>query len=85
MQKKKQKVYIAAISVYSGSGVSGHWYGLQPKDKWDGNELGRISVDYADVWTPFEGKAEFPDGISDLYLTFEGSGSGSLKSIELTH
>ena len=55
------------------------------KDKWDGNELGRISVDYADVWTPFEGKAEFPDGINDLYLTFEGSGSGSLKSIELTH
>lgn len=55
------------------------------KDKWDGKELGRISVDYADVWTPFEGRAEFPDGISDLYLTYEGSGSGSLKSIELTH
>lgn len=32
---KKQKVYIAAISVHDGISKGGHWYCLQPKYKWD--------------------------------------------------
>ncbi|MCR5418535.1 MAG: family 43 glycosylhydrolase [Lachnospiraceae bacterium] len=55
------------------------------KTTWDGEVLGRISVQGENVWTKGECKAAFPDGEHDLYLTFEGDGCGYLKSFAFLH
>ena len=55
------------------------------KESWDGAALGRISVGFDNVWTAYEAAVAFPDGVRDLYLTFEGTGSGQLLSIEFLH
>lgn len=52
------------------------------KNKWDGETLGRVSVDYDNVWTAHEGSLKFEDGVQDLYLTFDGDGCGQLLSFE---
>ncbi|MCR5269210.1 MAG: alpha-N-arabinofuranosidase, partial [Lachnospiraceae bacterium] len=52
------------------------------KNKWDGETLGRVCVDYDNVWTVHEGSVNFPDGVQDLYLTFDGEGCGQLYSFE---
>ncbi len=53
-----------------------------------GEVLGRIPVDHANLWTAgvcVLEKGLFPDGKQPLYLTFRGSGSCSLKSVEFLH
>nr|MCR5267693.1 family 43 glycosylhydrolase [Lachnospiraceae bacterium] len=52
------------------------------KNKWDGETLGRVSVDYDNVWTAHEGAIDLKDGVQDLYLTFDGDGCGQLNSFE---
>lgn len=52
---------------------------------WDQESIGRISVDYENVWTAYETKVAIPDGVQDLYLTFEGDGTGQLLSFEFIH
>ena len=55
------------------------------KESWDSEPIGRITVQGDNIWTSYEGKAAFKDGVSDLYLTFDGSGTGYLKSFEFLH
>ncbi|MBO4336870.1 MAG: carboxylesterase family protein, partial [Lachnospiraceae bacterium] len=55
------------------------------KDKWDGEAFGRIKVQGDNIWTAYEAAFEIPDGVHDLYLTFEGDGCGYLKSFEFIH
>ncbi len=55
------------------------------KTAWDGEELGRITVQGDNIWTAYETKVDFKDGVSDLYLSFEGNGIGYLKSFEFLH
>ncbi|WP_081674289.1 carboxylesterase family protein [Butyrivibrio sp. VCD2006] len=58
---------------------------VQVKTKWDGEVLGEIKVDSQNIWK--EGTCSFAPitGVNALYLTFVGSGSGSLKSFEFLH
>ncbi|WP_022761223.1 carboxylesterase family protein [Butyrivibrio sp. AD3002] len=58
---------------------------VQVKTKWDGEVLGEIKVDSQNIWK--EGTCSFAPitGVNALYLTFVGSGSGSLKSFEMLH
>ena len=51
----------------------------------DSAPLGKISVDFTNHWAP--GECTFPalTGTHALYLTFNGTGAGSLHSIEFLH
>lgn len=47
---------------------------------WNGPLLGTIRIRYSNVWERYEGSVKIPDGVQDLYLTYTGGGSCSLKS-----
>ena len=53
------------------------------KTSWNGPELGRIPVDFTNVWTEYSGDIEIPDGIQALYIGYTGDGSASLASFTL--
>ena len=55
------------------------------KTAWNGEELGRITVQGDNIWTAYETAVDFKDGVTDLYLEFKGTGKGYLKSFEFTH
>lgn len=51
----------------------------------DGEVLGKVEIDFANVWTEYEGKFQPEDGVSALYLRFKGSGNTQLSTVELLH
>ncbi|MUT64736.1 family 43 glycosylhydrolase [Paenibacillus sp. NEAU-GSW1] len=53
------------------------------KTAWDGPELGRISVDFTNVWTEYSADIVIPDGKQALYFTYAGMGNASLASFTL--
>ncbi|MBP3603515.1 MAG: family 43 glycosylhydrolase [Lachnospiraceae bacterium] len=53
------------------------------KTKWDGEVLGRIKVEYANVWEDYETDISIPDGKQAIYIIYRGDGKASLKSFEL--
>ena len=53
------------------------------KTSWNGPALGRIPVDFTNVWTEYEGNIAIPDGVQALYFTYTGSGGASLASFTL--
>ena len=57
------------------------------KAGYNGEVLGKIHVENANIWTAGECKFDkpFPDGKQALYLTFRGNGACSLKSFEFLH
>ena len=55
------------------------------RDRWDGEVFGTIDVVGDNVWTAYETSFDLPDGEHDLYLTYRGNGSGSIKSFEFLH
>lgn len=64
--------------------VRGYCQGqFEVKTSWDGPVLGRIPVDFANVWTEYATDLDFPNGIQALYLTYTGNGSASLASFTL--
>ncbi|GAA0370821.1 hypothetical protein GCM10008932_22800 [Alkalibacterium iburiense] len=42
------------------------------KTSWDGEVLGKIPVDYTNVWTDYQADIKIPDGIHSLYFTYTG-------------
>jgi arabinoxylan arabinofuranohydrolase len=56
---------------------------FEVKTSWNGPVLGRISVDFTNVWTEYEGDIAIPDGIQALYFTYKGEGGASLASFTL--
>jgi arabinoxylan arabinofuranohydrolase len=56
---------------------------FEVKTAWDGEVLGRISVDFTNVWTEYSADIAIPDGIHALYFTYAGMGSASLASFTL--
>lgn len=65
-----------------GIKVRGYCRGyFEVKTKWDGEVLGKIPVDFANIWTEFSADIPIPDGVHALYLTYRGSGSASLGSV----
>lgn len=49
----------------------------------DGELLGSIAVEYANVWTEFSSDISIPDGIRAVYFMYKGGGNASLASFIL--
>ena len=47
---------------------------------WDGQTLGSIPIDSANVWRTFGADIQIPDGKQAIYLVYRGSGTVALKS-----
>lgn len=56
---------------------------FEVKTSWNGPALGKISVDFTNVWKEYSGDIVIPDGIQALYFTYTGNGSASLASFTL--
>ena len=56
---------------------------FEVKTAWDGKALGRIPVEYTNIWTEYAGDISVPDGIQALYFTYKGQGNASLASFTL--
>ncbi len=56
---------------------------FEVKTSWDGPALGRIPVDFTNVWTEYSADIAIPDGVQALYLTYTGTGGASLASFAL--
>nr|WP_312876160.1 hypothetical protein [Paenibacillus frigoriresistens] len=53
------------------------------KTSWDGAALGKISVDFTNIWKEYSTDLVIPDGIQALYFTYTGTGGASLASFTL--
>lgn len=53
------------------------------KTAWNDPVLGKIPVDYTNIWTVYSTELIIPDGIQALYFTYTGTGSASLASFTL--
>lgn len=47
---------------------------------WNGEVIGKIPVEYTNVWSEHSVEIDIPDGIYPLYISYSGSGSVSLLS-----
>ena len=51
----------------------------------DGEVLGKVDIEFQNIWTAAEGEFRPADGASALYLRYRGNGNTQLSSIELLH
>ncbi|MGB4141708.1 MAG: family 43 glycosylhydrolase [Limnochordia bacterium] len=56
---------------------------FEVKTAWDGEVLGKIPVEFSNIWKEYTADAAIPDGVNAIYLTFRGRGPASLKSFTL--
>ena len=70
-----RKVAVTVRGYFSGS--------FEVRTAWDGELLGTIPVEFYNFWTERTAAVTVPDGVSALYLTFRGNGSGQLKGFRL--
>ena len=56
---------------------------FEVKTSWNGEVLGRIPVEFSNIWKEYSADISIPDGIHALYFTYTGSGSASLASFTL--
>ncbi|MGF7142072.1 hypothetical protein HNQ56_000482 [Anaerotaenia torta] len=56
---------------------------FEVRTSWDGAVLGKISVEFSNVWKEYAADIKIPDGIHALYFTYTGQGSASLASFTL--
>ncbi|MFA9456627.1 family 43 glycosylhydrolase [Halalkalibacter sp. AB-rgal2] len=56
---------------------------FEVKTSWNGEVLGRIPVQFTNVWTEYSSDIAVPDGIQAIYITYRGSGRASLASFTL--
>lgn len=56
---------------------------FEVKTSWDGEVLGRITVDFTNIWTEYSADIAIPDGIQALYFVYAGKGIASLASFTL--
>lgn len=56
---------------------------FEVKTSWDGEPLGRIPVDFSNIWKEYTADIAIPDGVHALYFTYRGTGSAALKSFTL--
>jgi len=67
-----------------GIRVRGYCRGaFEVRSRWDGPALGRIPVDYTNVWTDYRTDLVLPEGVHSLYFTYTGEGRASLASFTL--
>ncbi|QNU68944.1 family 43 glycosylhydrolase [Ruminiclostridium herbifermentans] len=53
------------------------------KTSWNGTPLGKIPVDFSNIWKEYSADITIPDGVHALYFTYTGTGSSSLASFTL--
>ncbi len=53
------------------------------KTSWNGTALGKIPVDYTNIWKEYTADIAIPDGIQALYFVYTGYGSAGLASFTL--
>ena len=53
------------------------------KTSWNGTALGKIPVDFSNIWKEYSADIVIPDGVHALYFTYTGTGSPSLASFTL--
>ncbi|MBQ7149316.1 MAG: family 43 glycosylhydrolase [Pseudobutyrivibrio sp.] len=51
----------------------------------DGQVLGKVDIEFQNIWTAAEGTFKPEDGASTLYLRYRGNGNTQLSSVELLH
>lgn len=56
---------------------------FEVKTSWNGTALGKIHVDFSNVWKEYSADISIPDGVQALYFTYTGGGSASLASFTL--
>lgn len=56
---------------------------FEVRTSWNGSALGRIPVDFTNVWKEYSADIRIPDGIQSLYFIFAGEGNASLLSFTL--
>ncbi len=71
---------VQRVSIYTRGYGKGDY---EVRTTWDGPVLGRIPVEFTDVWVKSSAEIRIPDGVSALYFTFSGTGSSSLRSFVL--
>ncbi len=66
-----------------GVTVRGYMHGaFEVKTSPDGEALGEIKVESANIWQKFTAPVRIPDGVSALWLCYKGGGNIHLKSFE---
>jgi Beta-xylosidase len=64
--------------------VRGYCHGeFELKTSWNGSVLGKIPVEFSNIWKEYSADIVIPDGIHALYLSYAGTGSASLASFTL--
>lgn len=64
--------------------VRGYCHGaFVVKTFWNGTVLGKIPVEYSNIWKEYSEDIAIPDGIQGLYFMYTGEGSASLASFTL--
>ena len=53
------------------------------KTAWDGPVLGKIKVEFTNVWKPFTSEVKIPDGVNAIYLEYSGGGRAALGGFTL--
>ena len=71
---------VSKVAVATRAYIQGDF---EVRTAWDGPVLGRITVDSSNFFEEHVADVKIPDGVSALYLTFTGTGTGQLKSIRL--
>jgi hypothetical protein len=56
---------------------------FEVRTSWNGKVLGKIPVEFSNIWREYSADIAIPDGIQALYLTYTGHGSASLASFTL--
>lgn len=51
----------------------------------DGEVLGRVTLDYSNVWVDYDFDCHIPDGVNAIFLTYVGDGSCAFKKFQLLH
>lgn len=52
-------------------------------NKWDGEALAKITLQYTNVWEDYYADINLPDGVQALYFRYVGGGNVSFKEFEL--
>ncbi len=71
---------VKKISIYARGYANGVF---EVRTKWDGEVLATLPVSSANIWTESTADIEL-DGVSALYLTFNGTGTANLKGVRFS-
>jgi hypothetical protein len=56
---------------------------FEVRTSWDGPALGKIYVDFTNIWKEYSANIKIPDGKQALYFAYFGEGRASLASFRL--